>query len=106
MNVNKVIRLGEARDSNKPRPLLISLSSAKQKWDVLKNGSRLKNSEEYKGLFITKDLTKEEREKDKALRMELIEKRASDANYVIKNGQIVKRTPQNSILGDFFHKNH
>ena len=104
VNILKIMRLGEIRDSNKPRPLLVTLANSREKWDVLKSGYLLKLSNQYKGLFITKDMTKEERERDRQLRVELNEMNHNDNNnYMIKNGQIIKRPQVNPTLGDYLN---
>ena len=41
---------------------------------------RLRNSEQYSTVFIAKDQSKEEREKEKNLRLELKELRETDEN--------------------------
>ena len=52
---------------------------------------RLRNSELYSKVFITKDQSEEEREKEKNLRLELKEFRETKGEwYAIKKGKIVK----------------
>ena len=52
---------------------------------------RLRNSELYSKVFITKDQSEEEREKEKNLRLELKEFRETEGEwYTIKRGKIVK----------------
>ena len=54
---------------------------------------RLRNSEQYSRIFIAKDQSKEEREKEKNLRLELKELRETEGEwYTIKKGKIVKES--------------
>ena len=54
---------------------------------------RLRNSEQYSRIFIAKDQSKEEREKQKNLRLELKELRETEGEwYTIKKGKIVKES--------------
>ena len=52
---------------------------------------RLRNSEQYSRILIAKDQSKEEREKEKNLRLELKQLRETEGKwYTIKKGKIVK----------------
>ena len=54
---------------------------------------RLRNSEQYSRIFIAKDQSKEEREKEKNLRLELKELRETEGEwYTLKKGKIVKES--------------
>ena len=61
--------------------------------EVLVRTKRLRFSEQYAGVFISKDLSRAEREREKNLRKELKELRENETEeewYKIKNGKIVK----------------
>ena len=59
---------------------------------------RLRNSELYSRIFIAKDQSKEEREKEKNLRLELKELRETEGEwYTIKKGKIVKESEGRGI---------
>jgi len=100
--IEKLIRLGRMERNNnlvnKPRPLLVKFKNVNEKWNVLKNARQLKTApEEFKRAIIAPDLTKEEREKDKNLRLELKTRRdQGEKDIYIKRGEIVK--------GNFFQK--
>ena len=85
----QLIRLGK-REEYKIRPVLVKLKDEeakqqKKSWSVF--------SEQYAGVFISKDLSRAEREREKNLRKELKELRENETEeewYKIKNGKIVK----------------
>ena len=82
----QLIRLGK-REEYKIRPVLVKLK------EVLVRAKRLRFSEQYAGVFISKDLSRAEREREKNLRKELKELRENETEeewYKIKNGKIVK----------------
>ena len=61
--------------------------------EVLMRAKRLRFSEQYAGVFISKDLSRAEREREKNLRKQLKELRENEIEeewYKIKNGKIVK----------------
>ena len=61
--------------------------------EVLVRAKRLRFSEQYAGVFRSKDLSRVEREREKSLRKELKELRENETEeewYKIKNGKIVK----------------
>ena len=94
-NLDKIIRLGkndQRENESRPRPLLIKFQNVSDKWNVLKNAWHLKTAtQECKGVIIAPDLTKEEREKEKILRMELKQrKERGETNLRIRRGEIVK----------------
>ena len=71
-NITKVIRLGKRDD--KPRLLKVSLGSADQKSNLLRNKAKLKkdsNPEHIKNIYISPDYTPLEQKKRKALREQL-----------------------------------
>ena len=68
----QVIRLGK-REEYKIRPVLVKLKDEETAKEVLVRAKRLRFSEQYAGVFISKDLSRAEREKN--LRKELKELR-------------------------------
>ena len=98
VNIFKIIRLGK-KDENKMRPLLIKVTDTKEKWYILGKAKNLRDSEKYSKIFISKDMTIEERQKDKELRAELKERKENGEDCLIKNGRVVKR--RNVNLGDY-----
>lgn len=98
------IRLGKPEDRGsrprKPRPLPVKLSQADKKWEIVKNGKKLKEArkDEYKKMYIVPDLTLKEREKDKELRTSLKEKRdKGERDWAIRKGCLIR------VKGNFFH---
>ena len=88
----KVLRLG--KKGAKPRPLLVALESEDIKRHILMNAHHLRFSEQYKGIFISTDMTKSEREQHKILRAELQQRKSrGETNLTIRNGQIIVRRP-------------
>ena len=88
----QLIRLGK-RDEYKIRPVLVKLKDEEAAKEVLVRAKRLRFSEQYAGVFISKDLSRAEREREKNLRKELKELRENETEeewYKIKNGKIVK----------------
>ena len=101
VNVTKVARLGKKSD-DKFRPLLVGLDSIDTKHTILVNSPRLKTIEGYTDIFISPDLTKAEKEKQRELRVELKRRReAGETGLVIRGGSIVsinkKTRRENSV---------
>ena len=70
----RLIRLGK-REENKNRPVLVKLGKEETTREILMKAKRLRNYELYSKIFIAKDQSREEREKEKNLRLELKELR-------------------------------
>ena len=82
---------GNTRRSQKPRPVLVKLRNPGEKWGVIAQGKRLKNSEneKVKNVFIAPDLTLKEREHEKKLREELQKKKDNgEMGWYIKKGEL------------------
>ena len=56
----KLIRLGKKKADQK-RPLLITVRDEKTKWHVISRGKMLRGVNEFDGIFISPDLTNNER---------------------------------------------
>ena len=92
LETTKCFRLG--KQSNKPRPLLISLTDNSIRRQILRNAKTLWNSNSHKNVFISPDLTPQERATNKQLRTELQRCKASgEINLIIKRGQIISKQP-------------
>ena len=87
-NILKVSRLGQKRGPDDTRPLLVKFASEAQKWVVLSQGKYLKESEMFYNIFLAKDMSKDEQQKSKNLRNELISRRNNGEDIKIKNGRI------------------
>ena len=88
----QLIRLGK-REEYKIRPVLVKLKDEEAAKEVLVRAKWLRFSEQYAGVFLSKDLSRAEREREKNLRKELKELRENETEeewYKIKNGKIVK----------------
>jgi hypothetical protein len=87
-NMYRLGKIHEADGNIKRRPVRLIASSETQKWELLKRINSLK----YEGIFARLDLSKEDQQKDLALRTELKEVRSQDqaGRYVIRKGKIVK----------------
>ena len=82
---------GNTRRNQKPRPVLVKLRNPGEKWGIIAQGKRLKNSEneKVKNVFIAPDLTMKEREHEKKLREELqIKKDNGEMGWYIKKGEL------------------
>ena len=88
--ISSVIRVGKIRHdglSNKHRPLLVKMRTARDKWSILKGASNLKfcTIENLKNVSVVPDLSIKERELDRKLRDELKEnKENGETGWFIK----------------------
>ena len=98
--VNTVIRLGKphevkkGREQNvKQRPLLVKMRDSYSKFEALKRGKALRNSQNMtlRKVIVTSDLTRKERERDRKLRMELKAKKdKGERGWYIKKGELMQ----------------
>ena len=87
----QLIRLGK-REEYKIRPVLVKLKDEKAAKEVLVRAKRLRFSEQYAGVFISKDLSRAERGREKNLRTkELRENETEEEWYKIKKWENSKR---------------
>ena len=90
VEMEKLIRIGR-KNENRNRPLLVKMANEEERLRVLRNAKRLRYSEEFQRVYIDRDMTAMEREKDKKLRKELKEKREKeDAWYIIRKGKVIR----------------
>ena len=98
--VENVIRLGRVVE-NKKRLIKVVLRDSDKKREILANAKKLKNSEEFSRIFISPDMTKQEREQDKILRERLKNERESETRdgyrWVIKNREILCLDVQGNV---------
>lgn len=81
--------------NTRPRPLLVKMTDMRIKWDIIKNGRKLRevSNESISKVRIVPDLTKKEREVDKKLREELKAKKdAGETDWMIKKGKLQRKT--------------
>ena len=90
VKVEKAIRVGK-KTEDRPRVLIVTLKDEGTKWEVLKASKALRNSENEiaKSIYINKDMTQKEREKNRILREELKARRAQGENVKIVKGKCV-----------------
>ena len=75
-------RLGE-RTEDKKRPILISLKDKRTKQEIITKARKLKDSEKFKQVGISHDLTKIQREELKNLREEARKKSTEETTYIV-----------------------
>ena len=94
LKIESLTRLGEKPQGNKPRMVKVKVENVPQKRSMLQNAKKLRNAtdEDMKKIYVTPDLSKRAREKNKQLREELNRrKEAGEEDLMIKNGRVVKR---------------
>lgn len=75
--VKFVTRLGSIREeTDRVRPLLVGLKEYDKKMALLKNAWKLCETEEYNEIYLTPDLTKQQREEEQELEREVRQKNA------------------------------
>ena len=90
IEIETTVRIGKTIP-NKARPLLVKLTSDWDTRKIMQEKKKLKQIENYRSVYIEKDLTVEEREQNRKLRRELNEKRAEGkSRYIIKGGKVVE----------------
>ena len=99
-------RLGAVRDDGNPRPLCIKFRDLETRRRLLSNARVLNKSKVpwHKKVYVNPDLTKAQREKDRAARSELKRRRDNgETNLIIRNFMVVTKqrqdTPNNSRVG-------
>lgn len=95
-SIVRIERIGK-RTVNKVRPVRVVLNNLEGKFEILRQAPGLRRWEEYKKLFISPDLTKQQLEREKALRLKVKEIRESGENSAkISKGRIVKKLEDGS----------
>lgn len=94
------VRLGKKQmNSRYPRPLRVTVESERTKWKILKAAKNLKESrkEEYKAVFIKRDMTRMERAQEEDLRKQLADKRkeaeekGEQCTWIIRRGKLINQ---------------
>uniref|UniRef100_A0A2A4K1M2 Endonuclease-reverse transcriptase n=1 Tax=Heliothis virescens TaxID=7102 RepID=A0A2A4K1M2_HELVI len=88
--INKIYRLGKAKSSGKPRPILLSFVSEWKKNEVMKKKKNLRN------VYVTEDYTKEVLEKRKTLQAQLKEERERGNIAYLKFDKLVVKEKTNN----------
>ena len=66
IKIEKLLRLGKGVEG-RSRPLLIKVESEESKWEILRSARKLRSSNEFRNVYVNKDLIKEDREKEKKI---------------------------------------
>ena len=91
----KVLRLGKHK-SDRSRSVLIVFDDEKTKWTCLKHAPRLRNDPAFQRVYLSPDLTVQERKERRKLLTELKNrKEKGEKDIIIRHGRVVKRTPRN-----------
>lgn len=83
-------RLGKELNQDRPRPILVGLTTQRRKMEILKNSILLKGT----SVFVKQDLSDEMRANHKKLRDERNMLRRQGKYAVIRSGQIISSEPQ------------
>ena len=91
VKVDKVIMLGK-KEENKNRLLLVKLVEVDDRKEILKRIALLRYSEAYGRVYIGRDMSREERLRDRQLREELREKRIREdgSHFMIRRGKVIE----------------
>ena len=90
----KVTRFKESTNGN-AGPILVELEDTDSKMEVLKAASKLRDSTDYKKVYINRDLTQAEMKREKELRV-----MRNERNEKLPNGTGHKRTGRHKFEGD------
>ena len=91
VEVIKVSRLGQKREPDYPRPLLVRMSNEHDKWALLSKAKFLKDSDDFYAIYMAKDMSKDELNEYIKRRRELMERKQRGENVMIKNGRIIQK---------------
>ena len=97
--IKKAIRLGKNRYEGRNRPVLVKFEEESEKWNTLKNVRKLRGEtdEVKRKIGISQDLTMRQREQERCLRQELMEKRErGEIGWYIKNGKLCRAREEGS----------
>ena len=84
-------RLGQKNIGNRPRMLKVKLKDGTQRDNIVRIAYKINEGvSQDKKVYVNKDLTPQEREKEKDLRKQLIDKREeTDRSWVIRGDKII-----------------
>lgn len=100
VHLEDITRLGRyEKDSDKMRPVRVAIKNRVVRGQILRNAHKLKNSETFKKVGIGRDLTKKQREANKALRKQLLKlkKDEPENNWAIRRDKLVKLPPPSLV---------
>ena len=94
-------RLGKppTETDQRPRPIKVTLNSTEAKAKIIQQARNLKHSSSFNKVGVSNDMTLQERETHKKLVREMNRRRGQGENVIIKDGQIIPRTPTPSSGG-------
>lgn len=93
-NLTKVVRIGAKKEQN--RPLRVAASSLQEHRDILRSAKKLQGNDDWKEVYISKDMTPLERDQWRALVNERKEKQTQSeatgdlTRWVIRSGKVIK----------------
>ena len=90
--VGRMFRLGRSSDNGKHRPLLVKLSTEKEKWTIMSRTKRQRTplGRLVRSTYLNRDMSREERARDNELRTMLAEKRMSgEMSWKIRRGRLI-----------------
>ena len=91
-----ITRLGRKKEGS-CRPVLVEVQNEKMKWNIIGRAKLLRESKKGEGIYITPDLTVQERKDALELRNELKNKREESKKnedgrgWIIKKGRVVEK---------------
>ena len=89
---DQVSRIGPLNtNSSRPRLLRVKCETMEEKLSILRLSKKLRDCEEYKGIYVNPDLTLKQRELGKIQRQELKRRRDAGEDVVIRRGQIIAK---------------
>ena len=98
-HVDKVVRLGRVANEEKPRPIKVILKRVDCRKEILIRAKSLKESDRFKKVFITPDLTRKQQEVDKELRKQLRKfKDDGEVGAKIQHGKVVKNLSSGQVV--------
>jgi len=86
----EIIRLGRKLEG-RSRLMKVTLGNLNQKRKILSNAKKLRESASFQKVYITPDLSLNERHDNKHLRDELQRKKNGEKDIIIRRGKIVKK---------------
>ena len=94
-DMKQVTRLGNRKDdeSAKPRPVKVAFDSSEEKWHLVRNSRKIRDTHCFKDVNVQHDKTKKEINESRALIAECVKRRnQTGQDYVIFANEIMLRT--------------
>ena len=92
-------------ETQKPRPIKVSLPDEKTKYKVLNNSNNLKSFQPMQNIGLKPDMTKLQQKEDKALREELKRRKDMNEDVMIFRNKIIKRADHATLKKELAEKN-